>query len=302
MSKVRSFSKGKMEDVLVDAIIYISLVIMVIVTLYPVINVIAVSLNDAIDSLIGGIGLWPRKFSWNNYVYIFSNKQIYTAFVMSVLRTVAGTLTSITAVVMLAFILSRKDFVFRKQLNVFVVVTMYFSGGLIPVYFLFKSLGMINNFYVYVIPSMIYAFNVIFVRSYIEQLPDSFVESAQMDGAGELRTLFQIIIPLSLPAIATIALFVSVWHWNDWYTTFLYNSSKKNLSTLQYELMRILQATSQNLRKADQAQGLVSNSVNVTPVAIRAAMTVIATVPVLVVYPFLQKYFVSGLTLGGVKG
>jgi len=182
--------------------------------------------------------------------------------------------------------------------------TMYVSGGLIPVYFLMRSLGLLNNFWVYVIPGMTSAFNIMITRSYINQLPDSFVESAKIDGAGEFRILFTIIFPLVLPVLAVVALFIAVGNWNSWFDTFLFAPGRQELSTLQFELQKVLQAASQQITAPDFTRGgMQEGSAGiVTPTAISATMTIVATLPVLFVYPFLQKYFVKGLTLGGVKG
>lgn len=299
--KIGKSIKRTREDLIFDTFIYISLSFLLVVTLYPFLNVLAVSFNDAIDSLRGGITIWPREFTTYSYKEILKDVQIYRATLVSVLRTVIGTLSSGFLTVIFAYILSRKDFVFRKPLTILLIMTMYFSGGLIPVYFLMRNLGLVNSFWVYVIPTMLNAYNIILVRSYIDKLPASLVESAKIDGAGEFKILMSIIIPLSLPVIATITLFTAVAHWNDWFTTFIYNSSNKNLSTLQYELMRKLQAANQGLSTQDFG-GLVEEGQSVTPNSIRAAMTIIAAGPILMVYPFLQRYFVKGLTLGGVKG
>jgi putative aldouronate transport system permease protein len=264
-------------------------------------NVLAVSLNDAIDTARGGVYLWPRKFTWYNYKSVFNDHVIYHAFMISILRTVIGTVLSVFCTAMLAYTISRKEYVFRKMITILFVVTMYFSGGLIPGYLLIKNLNMTNSFWVYIIPGLVGAFNLIVIRSFISALPDSLIESARIDGAGEFRTFIKIILPLSMPVIATIALFVAVGQWNNWFDTFLYNSSNLNLSTLQYELMKKLQTASMSV-SAEQAFSHSNDTKSVvTPNSIRAAITMVATVPIMLVYPFLQKYFVTGLTLGGVK-
>lgn len=293
-----------MQDMILDVFIYITLVFLFIVTLYPFINVIAISLNDAIDSNRGGIYFFPREFTLYNYKNILSNKDIYFATVTSIARTVLGTLTSLSATTLLAYILSRKEYIFRKPLTKFLVITMYFNAGVIPVYMLFKYLGLINKFSVYIIPTMLYALNVIIIRTFMEGLPESLTESAKIDGAGDLKILVSIVIPLSKPALSTVALYIGVWHWNSWFDTYLYASSNQSLSTLQYELMKKLQTATQSLSGSSTPDysGGQAGLQTVTPQSIRATMTVVAALPILFVYPFLQKYFVSGLTLGGVKG
>ncbi|SHH79255.1 carbohydrate ABC transporter permease [Clostridium grantii] len=295
------FYKSSKEDIIVDTVINISLTFLLIVTLYPFLNMIAVSLNDATDSLRGGIYLWPREFTLYNYKNILKDTTIYHATMISVLRTVIGTTTSLVAHVILAYILSRKDFVFRKPLTAILVLTMYFSGGLIPTYFLFRSLHLLNSFNVYIVPALLSAFNVIIIRTYIEGLPNSLIESAKIDGANEMQVLIKIITPLILPVIATVALFISVGQWNSWFDTYIFASSNEKLSTLQYELMKKLASAQQNMSASGPDYSAKGGSQSVTPNSIRATMTIIATAPILCVYPFLQKYFITGLTLGGVK-
>ena len=204
---------------------------------------------------------------------------------------------------MVAYVLSRKEFVLRKVFSFIYVLTMYIDGGLIPNYFLIRNLGLTNNFWVYVLPGLVTAFNLIVIRTYISGLPESLIESARVDGAGEFRIFTRIVLPLCKPVLATIALFVAVANWNAWFDTFLYNSSNPNLSTLQYELMKVLQSANTMTGSLEQAlaQAATKSMNTITPRSIRATMTVIVTVPIAVVYPFLQRYFVHGLTLGGLK-
>lgn len=175
---------------------------------------------------------------------------------------------------------------------------------MIPGYLLIRDLGLIGSFWVYIIPGVIGVFNMIVIRSFIEGLPEGILESARIDGAGEFTTFIRVVLPLTIPAMATVSLFVAVGQWNSWFDVFLYNSSNKELSTLQYELMKILQTstTSATSSASDAYQSAESNATAVTPTSIRATMTIIASVPILMVYPFLQKYFVQGMTIGGVKG
>ena len=256
----------------------------------------------------GGIYIWPREFSWRNFeVILTENKNIVQALKISALRALLGSALSVLSCLMVAYTLSRKDYIFRPVLTTFFVLTMYFSGGLIPTYLLIRYLGLINNFLVYIIPRLIAAFNIMIMRSYIETIPYSLVEAAKIDGASEYRILFTVIMPLSVPVLATIILYTAVGQWNSWFDTMLYCSSEPNLSTLQFELQKLLQAARTMSSSAmDVALGTTSVEQQVkaavTPNSIRAAMTVIAVVPILFVYPFLQRYFIHGLTLGGVKG
>ena len=300
-SRLRNSSTG---DRAFDIINIIFMVCLMIVTIYPFVNMIAVSFNNANDAIRGGIYLWPRVWTLDNYKYIFGESDIYHATLISALRTVIGTVVSVFCTAMLAYTVSRQEFVLRKFVTMFFVFTMYFSGGLIPGYLLIRDLGLIGSFWVYIIPGVIGVFNMIVIRSFIEGLPEGILESARIDGAGEFTTFIRVVLPLTIPAMATVSLFVAVGQWNSWFDVFLYNSSNKELSTLQYELMKILQTstTSATSSASDAYQSAESNATAVTPTSIRATMTIIASVPILMVYPFLQKYFVQGMTIGGVKG
>ncbi|CAM3904657.1 carbohydrate ABC transporter permease [Lederbergia lenta] len=294
------------DDAIFNLFNYTFMILLCVVMLYPFLNTIAISLNDANDSIKGGITLLPRKFTWYNYEHVLSEASLLYSFMISVLRTLIGTFTSVLCTAMVAYTISRQEFVLRKFVTIAFVLTMYFSGGLIPSYLLIRDLNMIGTFWVYIIPGVIGVFNLIVIRSFIEGISESLFESARIDGAGDFTTFFKIVLPLSLPVLATVSLFVAVYQWNSWFDVFLYNSSKPTLSTLQYELMKILQnsnasISSQTAAGAFAASGSGATS-TVTPTSIRATMTIIASVPIILVYPFLQKYFVKGLTLGGVKG
>jgi putative aldouronate transport system permease protein len=270
--------------------------------LYPILNTLAISFNDGVDTVRGGIYLWPRMFTLKNYQTIFANDTIFRAFMNSVIRTVIAVATNIFFTTMLAYTLSRREYILGRLIAIIFVLTMYFSAGLIPTFMLMKNLHLVNSFHVYWVPGILSAFNIIVVRTYIRGIPESLIESAKADGAGDFRIFMRIIFPLCVPALATIALFVAVGAWNSWFDTFIYNSSNTDLSTLQYELQKLLssamnQNNNQQAVSADQVRGL-----QVTPVSIRAAITIFTAVPILLVYPFLQRYFVTGLTLGGVKG
>ncbi|CAM4210289.1 carbohydrate ABC transporter permease [Paenibacillus phoenicis] len=301
----RRVGRGKVEPVIFHTLNTIFMIFLVVVTLYPFLNTIVVSFNAGNDTIRGGIYLWPRQFTLQNYKAIFVSGTIYDAFLISVARTVLSTILNIFLTTMLAYTLSRREYVFRKPITLIFVLTMYFNAGLIPGYFLMKDLHLINTFWVYVVPSMISAFNLIVIRTYIGTIPESLVESARIDGAGDFKIFWSIIFPLCKPVLATIALFVAVGAWNSWFDAFLYTSSRQELSTLQYELMKLLSSSmnaNSNPAVANGA-GMTQDTAAsmVTPLSIRAAVTVVASVPILLVYPFMQKYFVVGLNVGSVK-
>ncbi|MCR5234862.1 MAG: carbohydrate ABC transporter permease [Lachnospiraceae bacterium] len=286
------------SDKIFSVIVVVFLALFVIITLYPVLNTVVLSFNDGIDAVRGKIYLWPRKFSIKNYKTVFAMQNIWIGAKVTVGRTVLATITSLIANALLAFVVSRKKFLFKSQLSLFWVITMYVNGGMIPIFLLYKNLGLTGTFHVYWIPGMISAFNMLVMRTYMEGIPESLEESAQLDGAGYWTIFMHIISPLCKPVYATVALFIAVWQWNSWFDAMLYNRMKTEYTTLQYELMKLLSSVMQQSGSAENAK----NGANtITPVTIRAAATVVTMLPIVMLYPFLQRYFVTGLTIGGVK-
>lgn len=290
------------ENVLYTTISTVFLICLTIVTLYPLLNTLAVSLNDATDTIRGGIYLWPRIWTFHNYETIWATQKLGSAFFVSVARTVIGAGVDVILTAMVAYTLTRKEFVLGKFVTMLYVITMYVNAGLIPGYMINKSFGLLNNFLVYIIPGVVSAFNLIVVRTYMKTIPPSLHESAEIDGAGEFAIFVKIMLPLSLPVLATVTLFSAVGQWNQWFDTMIYCSSTPSLHPLQYKLMAALQS-SMNQSGASTANVVNTDAASnqVTPVSIRAATTIVAAVPILIVYPFLQKYFVTGMTVGSVK-
>ena len=270
----------------------------VVITLYPVLNTLAISLNDGTDALRGGIYLFPRKFTMKNYMTVLEKDNLVTGAYITVARTVVGTVLSLVTNAILAYIVSRKRFLFKQQLSLFWVVTMYVNGGMIPTFLLFKGLHLTNSFWVYVIPGMISAFNMLVIRTYMNGIPDSLEESAQLDGAGYMTIFWKIISPLCKPVYATVALFVAVGQWNSWFDAMLYNRMSSEYTTLQYELMKLLSSVT---NQGNSAEAMKNAAGTVTPTSVRAAATILTMLPIVCLYPFLQRYFVTGLTIGGVK-
>lgn len=279
----------------------IFMIAFVVITLYPVLNTLAVSFNDGTDALRGGIYLWPRKWSLQNYSTVLQKDNLITGAYISVARTVLGTVFGLAANALLAFIVSRKKFLFKSQLSLFWVITMYVNGGMIPVFLVYKGLGLTNSFWVYVIPGMLGAFNMLVMRTYMLGISDSLEESAQLDGAGYMTIFIKIISPLCKPVYATVALFIAVGQWNSWFDAMLYNRMSDQYTTMQYELMKLLSSVTNQGATAETMQNAVEAAGAVTPTSIRAAATIITILPIVCLYPFLQRYFVAGLTIGGVK-
>ncbi|HZG58668.1 carbohydrate ABC transporter permease [Paenibacillus sp.] len=287
-------------DRLFDAANYIGLTMLGIATLFPFLNMLAVSLNHPLDTLRGGIYLWPREFTWTNYYYTFGDERLYGATMRSVIRTVLATALGIAVTAMIAYALSRREFIFRKSFNFLFVLTLYLNAGLIPVYLLIKEIGLMNNFAVYILPGLVAVFNVMIMRSYFQQLPEGVVESAKIDGANDYQVLFRIIMPMSMPVVATIMLFIAVGNWNSWFDNYLYASRSDHLSLLQFELQKVLmQSIAEVISPHDHPDA--ARALNQSPESIRAAMTIVVTLPILLIYPFLQKYFVKGITIAAMK-
>ena len=291
--------KSTTEDKIFTVINTIIMVLFVIITLYPVLNTLAVAFNDGTDSLRGGIHIWPRVWTLKNFTTVLHKENLLTGAKISVARTVIGTALSVFLNAVLAFIISRKEFIFRRSLSMFWVITMYVNGGLIPVFLLYKALGLTNSFWVYVIPGAISCFNMLVIRTYINNsIPNSLVESAQIDGAGYTTIFLKIISPLCKPVYATVALFAAVGQWNSWFDAMLYNRMSDKYTTLQYELMKLLSSVT---NQGTSAEAMKNAAGAVTPTSVRAAATILTMLPIICLYPFLQRYFVAGLTLGGVK-
>ena len=281
----------------------IGMILLMFFTLYPVINTVAISLNDGTDAIRGGIGLWPRQFSLKSYETIFKDEVIYNAFFITIARTFIQTILNVVLTSMLSFALSRHEYVLRKFITTAMVITMYVNAGLIPNYLLIqRTLGLSKSFWVYIIPTMFSCFNMIVMRTYIIGLPDALVESARIDGAGDFYLFWRIIFPLTLPVVATVALFVAVGAWNSWFDTHLYNAGKVRLHTLQYLLKMKLATTTNSANAAMTTADAAASTTLTTPITIRAAITVVSAAPIMAIYPFLQRYFVVGLSVGSIKG
>ena len=244
--------------------------------------------------------VWPINFTLKNYADILSSGDVLHAFLISVLRTVIGTCCTLMACMLLGYLFSKQEMPFRKVLYRMLVITMYVSGGLIPTYLVYKSYGLTNNFLVYILPAVVDAYYVILIKTFIEQLPGAVEESAMIDGAGTITIFLRIILPMSLPIIATIAIYASVAQWNAWFDNHIYAISNKNILTLQYMLYCYLQEAESIVRELKERDpGAV---LPITPRGVRMTVTMITVIPVLCIYPFFQRYLIKGLMIGAVKG
>lgn len=272
------------------------------VMIYPYLNQLAIAFNESADSAMGGIYLLPRKFTLQNFSTILSNSRVGKAALISVLKTVINTVLALFVTFSAAYALSRKNLKGRKIITKLYAATMYLSAGVVPTYILYRYLGLINNFWVYILPYTFSFYNMVIMRSFIQQLPASLEEAALIDGANEFTVMLKVIIPLSKPVLATVALWVAVGQWNE-YSIALYYITNRSLYSLQYLMMCILKQ-SETLKQAalDIAMGASETTVQQpTSESIKAAMMIVTTIPIICLYPFLQKYFVNGVTLGAVK-
>lgn len=278
------------------------IVILCILTIYPFLNQFAIALNQGSDTNLGGITIYPRKFTLENFKTVFGDNKIYSAAIISVTRTVLSVILALFITFSAAYALTRRDLAGRKIITWILCIPMYISAGLIPTYFLLKSLGLINHYLVYILPGAFSFYNMVIIRSFVQEIPESLEESALLDGANEFKIMMKIIIPLSKPVLATVALWVAVANWNDWTTTLMYVTNSK-LYTLQYLTMKIIKQ-GEVLKQAalEQAMGNYETTSQTTEESVKAAVLMVTTLPIIIVYPFLQKYFVKGVTLGAVKG
>ena len=291
--------KQSLASKIFDIVNIIIMILILVIMLYPFLNQLAISLNDSTDAIRGGIYLWPRKFSLDSYKFVLADDSLVKSVIMSILRVIVGTITSVVATALLAYVITIKHFSGRKFMRRLFVITMYFSGGLIPFYLLMVNLGLNESFAIYWVPSLFGAYNMLLIAAYMQEIPDALRESARIDGANEVQIFFKIMIPMCIPVLAAVCIFVGVSHWNSWFDVMIYNPSGK-FDTLQVYLRRILLETEALSKITDQQQAATEYS-KLTVTTVRAATTMIVTIPIALIYPFFQKYFVSGITIGAVK-
>ena len=288
-------------DWILDISKVVFLALVAIVTVYPFWNIFVVSINDATDAVRGGIYFWPRVFSLASYNEILGRSTFQHSILVTLARTLIGTPLAVMCTAMLAYPLARKDLVGYKFWSLLFVFTMYFGGGQVPYYMVLKNLGLLDNFWVFILPNVMSVYNMILIRSYIESMPSSLFEAVRIDGGNDLVIFFKIILPLAKPILMTVALFVAITQWNSWFDAYLYTSSQ-NLKPMQSILVEILNQYQTGASTSQQMAAGKTGAAAVTPDSIRMAATMVATLPIIMVYPFIQKYFVKGIMLGAVKG
>ncbi|GGF95215.1 carbohydrate ABC transporter permease [Paenibacillus aceti] len=291
------------SDKVMLVVIYTMLTLLAFSALYPFWNALVVSFNVGVDTAKGGITFWPREFTLENYQVILKDDRLINGFLISIARVVIGTVSSIFMTALLAFGMTRADLIGRKFYMIFFVFTMYFGGGLIPTYLLIRSLGMMDTFAVFIIPSLISVWNMIIFRTFFKGLPVGLEESASIDGCSTWGIFFKIILPLSGPVIATLALFTAVGHWNDWFMPSIYITNDKLLpiQTILRQTLNSNIVSGQSSVLDSASVALMQQTKKVTSKSLTMAMMIVVTLPIISVYPFLQKYFVKGVLVGSLK-
>ncbi|APO42950.1 carbohydrate ABC transporter permease [Paenibacillus sp. FSL H7-0942] len=288
------------SDRLFYGCVYLLTILAVVVTLYPFLYVISISFSsvDAIDKQ--KVVLWPVGFTLSGYQMVLQYKELWVSFYNTLWYTVVGTLLNIVATCLAAFPLSRQQFFLRRKLNFFIAFTMYFSGGLIPVYMLITSLGLYNTRWVMVLPVLVITFNVMICRSAFEGIPNEIFESASIDGANEMTMLYRLAVPIIKPTLAVLTLYYAVFHWNNFFTALLY-LGKQDMQPLQMFLRRVLIMASPEVMQK-MGGTMTSGALAVSSLQVRYVSIVVSILPIVTIYPFIQRYFVKGITLGAVKG
>ncbi len=291
-------------DRLMYVMIYTALCMLGFATFYPFWNSAVISFNNGMDTALGGITFWPREFTLDNYRIVFKDTRIIDGFVISILRTISGTFLSMMSTAIFAYGMSKKELMNKKIYMIVCIVTMYFSGGLIPYFLLIRELGMMDTFWVMIVPGMISVWNMIIFRTFFLGLPDGLEESAKMDGCNNWGVLFRIALPLSGPVIATLSLFTAVYHWNDWFAPSIFINNPE-LLPIQTKLQQILNSNimSEQMSQMNSAATAAMSRMksNITTKSLSMATMMVATIPIVLVYPFVQKYFVKGVLIGSLK-
>ncbi|MBR5937859.1 MAG: carbohydrate ABC transporter permease [Clostridiales bacterium] len=301
--KIRRRKKMTKGDRLFAIFAWTFFIFFSIVSVYPVLHIVAASFSGAYDLFYSGKAfLIPKRPTIQSYVEIlFHRSNIRQAALITIGRTALGTAAGLLANAFLAYILSRKKFLFKSGLSLFWIFTMYATAGWVPMVILFKRLRLLSSFWVYILPGLISAFHVLVIKTYMGNIPDSLEESAQLEGAGHLKIFWSIVSPICKPVYATIAFFIAVQHWNSWFDALLYNRMCYKLSTLQYELVKYMTATV-SAPTSTNIHSPTDPEVNgITPQSISAVVCVLTILPVIILYPFLQKYFANGLRIRGIK-
>ena len=301
VSKQRNMGPMK-RNTAFDWVNYFFMLLMILIMVYPFWYCLAGSFNEGLDYMRGGVFLWPRAFTIANYKALFYEKSILLAFRVTILKCIVGTLTHLFITAMVSYAITRPKLKFKKFYIPFIMFTMFFSGGMIPYFILINDLHLYDSFWVYIIPGMFSAYNMVIMQSFMRELSNEVIESAKIDGASEYRIFFQIVLPLSKPVLATIALFTLVNHWNSYFDSMMYTNSQE-LQTIQLFLKKVITDPSASKGLGAAATAVIPTAaMKITPQVVKLATMVVTALPIICIYPFLQRYFVKGVTMGAVKG
>ncbi|MCM3494259.1 MULTISPECIES: carbohydrate ABC transporter permease [Paenibacillus] len=292
------FKRKTKGEAIFDMFNNFGMLIVCFLTIYPIWYVLVNAFNDGQDAMRGGIYWWPREFSLQNFEAVFQSSGIMTAMGITVAKTVVGVFVHVLFTAMVAYAFSRKGLIGGKLYIFLGTVTMFFTGGLIPTYLLIKDLNMLDSFLVYIIPAMFSFFDLIIFMTFFREIPDGLEEAAKIDGANDWSIFLRVVLPVSMPVIATIALFHGVYQWNDYFTGVIYINNT-DLQPIQTYLYKVIAQSSSNQMMAQVPGGI---SKTVTSQSIKMATMVVTTLPIVFVYPFLQRYFVKGMMIGSIKG
>jgi len=277
------------------------MIIIIVVTLYPFWYILVGAFSDGTAFLLRPAALWPTRFTLTNFRAVFRHRGLSMAFLVTIGRTVIGTFLHLLVTGLFSYAVSRKELMHRKFFITMGLITMFFNGGLIPYYLVVSSLGLLNSFWVYIFPGVFSFWNVLIFSAFFKELPDSLFDAARIDGSGEYRLFFRIVLPLSTPVFASLALFTAIVHWNAFFDAMLFTTNP-NLRTAQLFLMQLIRNRDVASQMANALNQLQGEHARVTTLSVQLATMVVVTAPILVLYPFLQKYFAKGLMIGSVKG
>lgn len=293
--------KGFMKPNAFDVMNYFIMLLFMLTIIFPFWDMIIRSLSDVKYSSSLNMLLIPKEITFSAYEYVLSDDSILSAYTVTIARTLIGTFSSLIVVFLAAFPLSKRDLPARNSLTLFYLIPMFFSGGLIPSYLINRSLGLVDSFWVYILPGCVGIYNVILARNYLMSLDASLEESAFIDGAGYIRVLFSIVLPVCKPIAATLALWIAVSHWNAWFDCMIYIRTPK-LEVVQMLLRRMQDLTQYQTEEMQEFMAMNPQLAHVTSSSVRMATTIVTLLPILCVYPFIQKYFVKGIMVGSLKG
>lgn len=301
----RKKSKASMPRKIFLLCNYLLMLLITFICIYPFWYIVIYSFSEPGLVDVNPPVFLPRGFSFSNYRDIFELQGFFHALLISVLRTVVGTAGAVLSCSFLGYLFTKNEMPARKWVYRFLILTMYVNGGMISTFIVIKSYGLLNNFWVYILPMLISAYNIVLIKTYVEQLPQSLEESARLDGAGYVKVFTAIVLPLSKPIIATVAVFVAVGQWNSWFDNHIYTRGTENLTTLQYLLYNYLneaQRLAEQIKNSVNSGGISQMVSTISSKGVRMTITVLASLPIFMVYPFMQKYFVKGIMVGAVKG